>query len=123
MTPDIQRRINEYRTDYDSKGSEDVSGIEYATNRRTSPSPPSLARTPIVSGLSPLPTRQSTMPINQIDVLSEQSTPPINPHLTEPEIDIRSDSLAPRQRSRQTLQSAEMDYVPPLQRNFHQDVS
>lgn len=119
LTPDILRRINEYRAEYDSKEPEGVAGMEHATNRRTSPSPPSSARTPIVSGINQLPTRQSIMPINQIDVLSEQSTPPIDPHLTEPEIDNGEDSLIPRRRSRQTMKSAEMDYLPPLQSIFH----
>jgi hypothetical protein len=110
LNPDIQRRINEYRTEYEAKQSEGL-----FRKYQAPPSPPSSAHTPVVLEFSPLTPTQTTIPIAQIDDHSDPSTPPIDPHPTGSDIDNASDvSVALRDRQ-QYVPPTGIDYLSPLQ--------
>jgi len=118
LTPDTQRRINEYRTKYELKRPAGLAGMDQTPTSRTSPSPPSSVHTPFSTEFNPLPPQETIIPTTQIDVGSNQPTPPIDDHPTKPEIDQPELPVRPRHR-RETIPPAELDDLPPIQRSFH----
>lgn len=115
LNPDTQRRINEYRAEHEAKQLEVLPRKEKILTGHISPTPPGSVHTPVVSEFSPLTPGQTTIPITQIDDHSDPSTPPVEPHPTEPDIDNESEFSVPLPDRRQNVPPTGMDYLSPLE--------